>query len=75
MLLGLEFTPATVVVLLIIAVLAFLAARRLWRNGMCDCHKDDPRGSSCSGGCAGCAGCGAADRMVADAQRAVRARR
>ena len=31
---GLEFTPATVIVGLLVAALAFLAVRRMWRNGM-----------------------------------------
>ena len=33
---GLEFTPSTVVVALIVLALVFLAVRRLVRNGMCD---------------------------------------
>lgn len=70
-LLGLEFTPSTVVVALIIAALAFLAVRRMWRSGLCDCRKDE---GSCAGGCAGCAGCAAADRMAADMQKAARTR-
>lgn len=68
--LGLEFTPSTVAVLLIVIALAVLSARRMWRNGMCDCHSDDPRGKKHAGGCAGCAGCGAASAMVEHAQRA-----
>ena len=36
---GLEFTPSTVVVALIVLALVFLAVRRLVRNGLCDCHK------------------------------------
>ena len=63
--LGLEFTPSTVVVGLVVLALAFLAIRRLVRNGPCDCHKGD----DAHGGCAGCSGCGAADRMVADMQK------
>lgn len=74
MVLGLEFTPATVVVALVVAFLAFLAARRLWRNGMCDCHKDDPRGG-CSGMCAGCSGCSAVEHMVHDMQNAAHPQR
>ena len=46
---GLEFTPSTVVVALIVLALVFLAVRRLVRNGMCDCHKGD----DAHGGCAG----------------------
>lgn len=47
--LELEFTPSTVIILLVIAALAFLAVRRLVRKGMCDCHDDK--------GCSGCSGC------------------
>lgn len=73
---GLEFAPATVIVGLLVAALAFLAVRRMWRNGMCDCHKgDDAHGGSCSGGCGGCAGCGAVDQMMADMKKAADARR
>ena len=63
--LGLEFTPSTVVVALVVLALVVLAVRRMMRNGMCDCHKGD----SAHGGCGGCSGCGAADRMVADMQK------
>lgn len=78
--LGMEFTPSTVVVLAIIVVLAVLAVRRIWRYGLCDCHKgtDQERGrssSSCASGCAGCAGCGAVDQMVCDMQKTAKARR
>ncbi len=74
--LGLEWNLATVAVALTVAAIAALAVRRLCRNGLCDCRKDEC-GRSC-GGCAGCsssAGCTAADRMVADARRAADARR
>ena len=57
---GLEFTPSTVVVALIVLALVFLAVRRLVRNGMCDCHKGDDAHGGCAGGCGGCSGCGAA---------------
>ena len=63
--LSLELTPATVIVGALVAALAFLALRRLKRNGTCDCHKDD----ACGGGCAGCSGCIAAERMAADLER------
>ena len=52
---GLEFTPSTVVVALIVLALVFLAVRRLVRNGMCDCHKGDDAHGGCAGGCGGCA--------------------
>lgn len=67
--LGLEFTPSTAVVGLVVLALAFLAVRRLVRNGPCDCHKGDGAHGGCSGGCAGCSGCAAADRMAADMQK------
>ncbi len=60
-----DVTPGTVVVLLVLAVLVFLAVRRLAGNGLCDCHKDNGRkgdgrtASGVRGGCAGCAGCAA----------------
>ena len=66
---GLEFTPSTVVVALIVLALVFLAVRRLVRNGMCDCHKGDDAHGGCAGGCGGCSGCGAASAMVADMQK------
>lgn len=69
--LGLEFTPSTVVVALIVAALVFFAVRRLVRNGMCDCHKGDDGHGGCSGGCAGCSGCSATDKMVADMEKGV----
>ena len=50
---GLEFTPSTVVVALIVLALVFLAVRRLVRNGMCDCHKGDDAHGGCAGGCGG----------------------
>ena len=67
--LGLEWNLATVVVALIVAALAALAVRRMRRNGLCDCHKGE------CGGCSGCSGCSAADKMVADLQRAANAGR
>ena len=66
---GLEFTPSTVVVALIVLALVFLAVRRLVRNGMCDCHKGDDAHGGGAGGCGGCSGCGAASAMVADMQK------
>ena len=66
---GLEFTPSTAVVGLVVLALAFLAVRRLVRNGPCDCHKGDGAHGGCAGGCAGCSGCAAADRMAADMQK------
>lgn len=67
--LAMEITPATVILGLIVAALAFLAIRRLVRNGTCDCHKDDAHSGSCASGCGGCAGCSTVDKMVADMQQ------
>ncbi|OUO92160.1 hypothetical protein B5F40_01860 [Gordonibacter sp. An230] len=66
---------STTVVGLVVAGLAFLSVRRLWRNGLCDCRKDGSGAASCAGGCAGCSGCAAAARMAADLERAVEADR
>lgn len=68
--LAMEFTPATVVLSLVLIVLAALAVRRLLRRGMCDCNDH----CDCSSGSAGCSGCGAVDKMVADMERAVKVR-
>ncbi len=68
---ALVWTPSTVVVALIIAVLAALAVHRIATRGLCDCRDHCGDSSSSSGGCAGCAGCGAVDRMVADMNRAM----
>lgn len=68
---ALVWTPSTVVVALIIAVLAALAVHRIATRGLCDCHDHCGDSSSGSGGCAGCAGCKAASRMVADIDRAL----
>ena len=35
---GLVWTPSTIVVALVIAVLAVLAVRRIATRGLCDCH-------------------------------------
>jgi hypothetical protein len=74
MFLGLEFNLSTLVVAALIVAWAVWAIRRLRRNGMCDCHADDPQGGSCgcSGGCGGCHGCGAAANMVADMSKAAK---
>lgn len=66
---GLEFTPSTVVVGLIVIGLMLLAVRRMWRNGMCDCRKgEDMRGHLCGG----CNGCSAVDKMLSDMDNAVK---
>lgn len=89
MVLGLEMTPSTVVLLAIIIVLFVLAIRRMWRYGLCDCHKgtDMERGkkddsspepasaASCTGFCAGCNGCAAMGQMIADMQQSADGRR
>lgn len=66
----LDISPATIILVLVIAALAALAVRRLMKRGTCDCH--DHGGDSTKGGCAGCAGCGAVDTMVADMERAAK---
>lgn len=66
--LPMEWNVSTVVVALIVAALAVLAVRRLLSRGMCDCN--DHCDCSSSGGCSGCA---AADKMVADMERAAKA--
>lgn len=57
----LAITPATIVILAVIALCVVLAVRRLRKRGMCDCN------DHCEGGCAGCSkgSCGAA-QMVAN---------
>lgn len=72
---GLVWTPSTIVVALVIAVLAVLAVRRIAMRGLCDCHdhcgdSDSPR-SGC-GSCQGCSGCGVVECMVADMDKALR---
>ena len=72
---GLVWTPSTIVVALVIAVLAVLAVRRIATRGLCDCHdycgdSDSPQ-SGC-GSCHGCSGCGAVECMVADMGKALR---
>lgn len=72
---GLVWTPSTIVVALVIAVLAVLAVRRIAMRGLCDCRdhcgdSDSPR-SGC-GSCQGCSGCGAVECMVADMDKALR---
>lgn len=64
----LDVTPATVVVGLVVLAFAFLAVRRLRRNGTCDSRKGSASTGGCAGGCAGCTGCGAAGLVVADMQ-------
>ena len=62
-------TPATIIVALVIAALAFLAIRRLVKRGMCDCgdHCDSGYCSACSHkkGSNACKTCSAANDMVA----------
>ena len=72
---GLVWTPSTIVVALVIAVLAVLAVRRIATRGLCDCHdhcgdSDSPR--SGYGSCHGCSGCGSVECMVADMDKALR---
>ena len=72
---GLVWTPSTIVVALVIAVLAVLAVRRIATRGLCDCHDHCGDGDSSRGGCGschGCSGCGAVECMVADMGKTLR---
>lgn len=70
----LDLNFSTLVVLVVLGVLTFFSARRMFRNGTCDCHKDAPRSgraskaSACSGcHCSSCAVCptmGALDKRM-----------
>lgn len=64
----LDINASTIVVLLILGVLAFLAVRRIVRRGLCD------SGGSCDscGRSGGCSSCGAVDKMLADMERAAK---
>lgn len=64
----LDINLSTVVVLLILGVLAFLAVRRIVRRGLCD------SGGSCDscGRSGGCSSCSAVDKMLADMERAAK---
>lgn len=73
---ALVFTPGTIFVLAVLAVLSALAVRRIRTRGLCD-SGHAPKGAfaeggACSSGCASCAGCGSVDRMLADMDRAAR---
>ena len=63
-----SLTPTTIVILLAILALAFLAIRRLVRRGMCDCG-DHCDGCSKKKGSSECRACSAADDMVARMER------
>ena len=72
---GLVWTPSTIVVAFVIAVLAVLAVRRIATRGLCDCHDHCGDGESPQSGCGschGCSGCGAVECMVADMDKALR---
>lgn len=73
--LAIEWNLATIVLMAAIVSLVVLAVRRLVRRGTCDCHDHDSGSASRAGGCSGCSGCGAADKMVADIQRAATSQR
>lgn len=66
----LDLNLSTSIILVILAILAFLSARRMFRKGTCDCHKDNPRGkqrsqnSACSGcSCSCCVSCPSAEAL------------
>ena len=69
----LVMTPATIVVALVIAALAFLAIRRLVRRGMCDCG-DHCDGCSKKKGSNACKTCSAAESMAARMEKEVKSR-
>ena len=58
------FTPATLIAVLVIVALSFLAIRRLLKRGMCDCG-DHCDGCSKKKGGNACKMCSAANDMVA----------
>lgn len=69
------FTPATIVLVLLILGWAVWAVRRLTGRGLCDCHdhcagcaKGAKRGPEAKAGA--CACCAAADKMVAAMEEA-----
>ena len=68
---GLVWTPSTIVVALVIAVLAVLAVRRIATRGLCDCHDHCGDSDSPRSGCGSCHGCGAVECMVADMDKAL----
>lgn len=75
---ALVFTPGTIVVLAILAVLVYLAAHRVFARGLCDSGRVRSRrkgaaNPACSpAGCAGCTGCAAVSKMIADMDEASR---
>ncbi|HIT45428.1 MAG TPA: hypothetical protein IAC28_04965 [Candidatus Aphodovivens excrementavium] len=62
----LDLNFSSLVVLLAVVALAFLAVRRIVRRGLCD------SGGTCDscGKAGGCSSCSAVDKMVADMERA-----
>lgn len=62
--LELQMTPATIVILVVIIGMVFLAFKRLVRKGLCDCKK-------CEGAkVGGCKGCSVVDNMLSDMKKA-----
>ena len=57
----LTMTPATVVLLLLIAAWAVWAVRRMFFRGLCDCHGSDGKKGcgkgDAQGGCSACSAC------------------
>lgn len=51
----LTMTPATVIILILIAAWAVWAVRRLFFRGLCDCHGDGKKKGE--GGCSSCSAC------------------
>lgn len=71
----LDLNVSTVVVLLILTVLVFLAVRRIVGRGLCDSGGSCDSCSSCPshGGSGGCPSCAAAEKLIADVERAANA--
>lgn len=67
----LVMTPGTLAMLALIAAWGMWAVRRIAHRGLCDCG-DHCGDAGCSSGCSSCSGCGAADKMVADMDKALK---
>lgn len=79
---SMEFTPATIVIVLLVLLWAIWAVRRLLHRGMCDCNdrcdgcSKGAGSSTCSSARASadscCGGCKAAEGMVANIENALK---
>ena len=66
-----DMNISSAIVLLLIAVLAFLAVRRMVRRGLCD-SGGPCDGCSCDSAKGGCSACSAVDKMVVDMECAAK---